>query len=102
MARILIDGGVPEDRIVLEDRSTTTEENIRFALPILHRHGIASVVIVTDWYHAPRARMVARRLGLRARSHSPGLRGARPLVQVRYALRELAALLWYWLRPPQR
>jgi uncharacterized SAM-binding protein YcdF (DUF218 family) len=102
MTRLLIAGGVPRERIVPEDQSTTTEENIRLALPILQHRDIGSVLIVTDWYHAPRARMVARRLGLNARSSSPGLQGTRPLAQAKYALREVAAFLWYWLNPPQR
>ena len=90
--------GVPDSAITLEDRSMTTGENLRFAKPILDRSGIARVVIVTDWYHAPRARLIARRLGLKATTSSPGLQGTRPLVQLRGALREIPAFLAYALR----
>jgi uncharacterized SAM-binding protein YcdF (DUF218 family) len=98
MADLLQAAGVPADRITTEDRSTTTEENIRFALPLLQRLGAAEILIVTDWYHAPRARLVARRLGLRPMSCSPGLQGARIGTQVRQALREIPAFGLYWWR----
>jgi uncharacterized SAM-binding protein YcdF (DUF218 family) len=101
MRDILIAEGVPEAAILIEDRSTTTEENLRLALPILQARGESRVIVVTDWYHAPRARMTARRLGLAAESQSPPLRGARALSQVRFALREIPALLLYWWRLPR-
>ncbi|MFT5743660.1 MAG: uncharacterized SAM-binding protein YcdF (DUF218 family) [Paracoccaceae bacterium] len=95
MRGILIDAGVPSHAITIEDLSTTTAENIAFALPLLEtRH----VVIVTDWYHGPRARLVARRLGLSARSVAPSLRGAKPLAQIKATLREIPAYIAYVLR----
>ena len=94
---ILTEAGVPADRIIDEDRSTSTLENITFALPILTRLGNPGVVIVTDVYHAPRARLIARRLGLSAKSESPPLRGASLPQFVRSALREVPAYLWAWL-----
>lgn len=67
MRELLIARGVPADRIVLEDRSTTTFENLAFAKALLDARGIADVLIVSDAYHGPRALMVARALGLEAR-----------------------------------
>ena len=95
MRDMLIDAGVPSHAITTEDKSTTTGENIAFALPLLKtRH----VVIVTDWYHGPRARLVARRLGLSAQSVAPSLRGAKPLAQIKATLREIPAYIAYALR----
>jgi uncharacterized SAM-binding protein YcdF (DUF218 family) len=101
MRDLLIAAGVPAAAILIEDRSTTTEENLRLALPILRARSEERVLLVTDWYHAPRARMTARRMGLRAESRSPPLRGARPLWQLRFALREIPAFLLYWWRLPR-
>jgi uncharacterized SAM-binding protein YcdF (DUF218 family) len=98
MRDILLAEGVAEGAILLEDRSTTTAENVALALPLLAALGARQVVMVTDWYHAPRARMTARRMGLDATSASPPLRGARPLVQARLALREVGAYVAYWWR----
>lgn len=102
MRDILRGTGVPDEAILIEDRSTTTEENLAFALPLLAVLGERRVIVVTDWYHAPRARMTARRMGLDAGSRSPSLRGARWRVQVRQALREVPALVAYWWRLPRR
>jgi uncharacterized SAM-binding protein YcdF (DUF218 family) len=88
---LLLEEGIPPGAIHLEDRSTSTHENILFALPILERLGSPPVVIVTDLTHAPRARLIARGLGLRAASSSPSLRGARWRTTARQALRELPA-----------
>jgi uncharacterized SAM-binding protein YcdF (DUF218 family) len=101
MRDLLLAEGVPDVAILLEDRSTTTAENIALALPILQARGERQVIVVTDWYHAPRARMTARRMGLAAASRSPSLRGTRPLAQARLALREIPALLAYWWRLPR-
>ncbi len=90
MRTVLTEAGVPDAVIHLEDRSTSTLENIRFALPILKRLGSDQVVIVTDRAHLPRALMVARRSGLTARGAAPKS-GARPSQQLRLALRELPA-----------
>ncbi|OWY01622.1 hypothetical protein B6V75_13610 [Thioclava sp. F1Mire-8] len=68
MARILRAEGVDSEAIFLEDRSTSTYENIGFAQA--HLDG-DEVTIVTDPYHAPRAVMIARRMGLRARADCP-------------------------------
>lgn len=95
MADILISAGVPADAIILEDRSTTTGENIANAKALI---ADGPVIIVTDWYHAPRARLIARRAGLAAATSSPGLSGARFWPQLKGALREIPAYLAYLLR----
>lgn len=65
---ILVDAGVPEQAILLEDHSTTTFENIRNALLLLPGR---EVIIVTDSYHGRRANMVAHHFGLRAAIDCP-------------------------------
>ena len=92
MTALLIDAGVPACAITPEDQSTTTLENIRFALPLLNTR---DVIIVTDAYHGPRARMTARAFGLNARISAPPFREADPMTQIRGAFREIPALLLY-------
>jgi uncharacterized SAM-binding protein YcdF (DUF218 family) len=71
MAGYLIERGFPADRLVLEDRSRNTEENILFSKAIIDqsRPG-ARAVIVTSSYHALRAGIIARRVGLRGQGAS--------------------------------
>jgi uncharacterized SAM-binding protein YcdF (DUF218 family) len=93
MRGLLLAAGVPPGAIHLEDRSRNTHENILLARPILDALGTREVVIVTDFTHAPRARLIARALGLRATTASPPLRGARLRSTLRQALREVPATL---------
>jgi uncharacterized SAM-binding protein YcdF (DUF218 family) len=69
MVQLLRAQGVPETALLREDRSTTTRENIAFGLEVSGAQG--TIVLVTDCYHAPRARAVARALGVNARSSCP-------------------------------
>ena len=65
MARYLIERGVPEDHVVREDQSRTTEENLTFSQAIMERSRSGyRCIIVTSNYHVFRAAIVARRLGL--------------------------------------
>ncbi|REK86534.1 YdcF family protein [Streptomyces inhibens] len=65
MADYLIERGFPADRIVREDRSRTTEENLRFSRAIMEaeKPDYRSVV-VTNNYHAFRAALMARKTGV--------------------------------------
>lgn len=95
MRDILLAEGVPLDMIHLEGTSGNTAENIAMALPILSALDEREVLLVSDWYHLPRARLVAARNGLQARGSGPSLRGARPWPQIKGALREVPALIAY-------
>lgn len=65
MANYLLEQGVPEDSILLEDRSTTTEENLAYSQAIIAEHGgAAHCTIATSSYHTLRAAMFARRAGM--------------------------------------
>lgn len=89
--------GVPGEAVILEDRSATTHENLANAQALLPAD--APAIIVSDFWHLPRARLTARRLGLEATGAAPPLKGsnwARILVAL---LREAAAFLWYLVRP---
>lgn len=60
MARYLKAAGVDASRIILEDRSTTTAENLRFSAALLDSPD-ASVGVVTNDFHVLRATRIARR-----------------------------------------
>jgi len=67
MANYLLSQGVPESSILLEDKSSTTEENLKFSHAIMDaRGGAAHCTIATSSYHCLRAAMFARRLGINA------------------------------------
>jgi uncharacterized SAM-binding protein YcdF (DUF218 family) len=99
IARICRAEGLPDTAIRREACSSNTLENIRNALPLLERDGIARVVIVTDRYHAPRARLIARRLGLDCTSAPAPSDGSPRWKRLRSTLREVPALLYYGFWP---
>ncbi|MFI5586403.1 YdcF family protein [Amycolatopsis sp. NPDC051758] len=63
MADYLVDRGVPRDRILLEDRSRTTQENLAYSAEIMReRRGPAyRCVVVTNNFHVMRAALIARK-----------------------------------------
>lgn len=87
--------GVAATDLILEDQSHTTEENLLFSSRKLHERGARSAIIVTDTYHAPRALLVARRVGLQARASCPAQRGTSLYRLGKSWLREIPAFLWY-------
>jgi uncharacterized SAM-binding protein YcdF (DUF218 family) len=65
MRAYLLDNAVPAAHVVLEDRATTTEENLRYSTALLTERGTPGpVAAVTNNYHAFRAAVLARKLGM--------------------------------------
>jgi uncharacterized SAM-binding protein YcdF (DUF218 family) len=95
MAAYLMSRGFPADHLLLEDRSRNTEENLLFSKAIMDQvQPGARAAIVTSDFHAFRAAMIARRLGIRGQVTGARVAGYyRPSAM----LREFAAvLLRYW------
>lgn len=53
--RLLRQGGVPEDCITIEKKSTSTLENADFVKPLLEAAGVRCALLVTSSFHARRA-----------------------------------------------
>lgn len=91
MADMARAAGVPETAILIEDRSRNTFENAAFTVPLLIERGARRVVLVSDFYHLPRARLMFHLAGLTvaavAAPPSPPLRRLFPMI-----LREAAAI----------
>lgn len=64
MAEYLLDEGIEKDRILLEDRSTNTVENIQNSRELLEK-SYKNVGIVTNNFHMYRAVQLAKAHGLR-------------------------------------
>lgn len=81
IADYLISQGISADRILLEDRSTTTFENFRFGLPIIEKHSgrdknDVKIAFLSSTYHQHRSGIIAKRCGiknvLRVSAKTPG------------------------------
>jgi uncharacterized SAM-binding protein YcdF (DUF218 family) len=69
----LLDLGVPDEAILLENEGRTTYGSLEHATDLLRADSIDQVVLVTDPYHALRSRLIAEEVGLAAAvSPTPG------------------------------
>jgi uncharacterized SAM-binding protein YcdF (DUF218 family) len=62
--RYLVDQGLPESALVLEDQGTNTWEQLAAASRILEERGRSAVLLVSDPYHSFRLAATAEELGL--------------------------------------
>ena len=94
MRRYLEANDIAEDRIVIEDQSASTEENMAFSKEAMEEIGLdpdhAVVAVVTSEFHLYRAKLLARRYGL----NPVGVAAETPIfmLKVNYFVREAAAL----------
>lgn len=96
MYRYLTDMGIDGERLLIEDASTTTEENLRFSMELLKERGIeGEITIVTSEFHEYRANAMAKRLGIVSYS-TPSHTFL--LYLPTYYVRELYGILYYMLR----
>jgi uncharacterized SAM-binding protein YcdF (DUF218 family) len=52
--------GLPDSRILLENRANTTDQNARYSAPLIEKSGLKAVVLALPWYHLPRAMFLTR------------------------------------------
>lgn len=55
MRRMLLLLGFPDNRIMVEDKATSTVENARFSVPLAQRAGTSGIILVTSTTHQGRA-----------------------------------------------
>ena len=67
MASLLIEAGLDPPRIVLDEHSRDTMENVAAAAAFIRAEGLEGAVVCTDGYHVPRCRMLFRAAGLASR-----------------------------------
>ena len=94
MAAYLIGCGIKRSRILLEDQSKSTEENLTFSARYLPDKNV-KVGIVSNNFHMYRACLYARRIGYKDVCRIPA--GCSPLLFVNYMVREFFAVCRLWL-----
>ncbi len=89
MKRYLMEKGIDEDRIIMEDKSTSTYENLKFSLEIIGDKE-AKIAIVTNNFHVYRAVHLGKYVGFTDVSGIAGKSDNRLLLN--YMVREGLAL----------
>lgn len=95
MARDAVASGIPEERILLEERASDTFGNARYSAGIMRQHGWSRAMVVSDGYHLPRALFAFRLFGIVAAGSAPDAARAPSSTML---AREAIAICWYGLR----
>lgn len=98
MQRWLEARGVPAEKIIMEDKSTSTEENLAFAKRLLAEKGVDDaqpVAVVTNAFHCYRAGQYAEKLGFSDVRTVPAT--MTPISILPSYLREVLAILYLWV-----
>lgn len=67
MKKSLVNQGIDDSRIFIEDQSKTTAENLKNSLVVIEQNGLSrDLAIVTDEYHEFRAGKIAESLGIKS------------------------------------
>lgn len=90
---VLLENGVPEESIFLEDRSRSTEENALYTRELMQANDWDTLLVVSDGYHLLRTRWIFAQQGLPDIYTSPA--ADPPLIDHVFFLgREVVALHW--------
>ncbi|MFB0919774.1 MAG: YdcF family protein [Oscillospiraceae bacterium] len=98
MRRWLAKNGVSADRIIMEDKSTSTYENLRNSLEIIEKRGgdrTAKVAVLSQEYHLYRAKYYARELGADAVGVAAST--GNKAMMVSYTMREAFGVAYMWI-----
>ena len=60
--------GIPEERLLIEEKSTITEENLEFSKEIMVENNLEAAIIVSDPLHMKRSMLMAEDYGINALS----------------------------------
>lgn len=97
MRRWLTERGIPEERILKEEKSTSTMENLQFSREILLEKGFSpdDVAILSSNYHLYRAKAMAKTLGL----DPAGVKGTvgYPIYTLGMFIREAFGVTHFWV-----
>lgn len=97
MRRYLVEHGIEEDRLILENRSTDTVENLTFSFAIAKEKGFSELAIVTNDFHMYRSCRLAKTMGYEVGS-VPAPVPKQGLFPLSCYLREYCSILLMYLR----
>jgi len=64
MKNFLLGKGIDKNKIVMEDQSRNTMENLAFSKKVMESKGFKTAVVVSNKYHLKRVSLMSKRLGM--------------------------------------
>jgi vancomycin permeability regulator SanA len=97
MRSLALDTGVQKEKIILEEKGTSTFTNVKHCIRIMRKHNWFNAIVVSDSYHLFRATFVFRCFGIKVTGSAAkgGRQDNTPLRWLYYHLREIVAFAWY-------
>lgn len=92
MQRYLINQGIPENKIIIEDKSYNTFQNLNNCQTIMKEHGLEQAIIVSNASHIRRSLILAQHLGINA-TGAPAPMADNPYLTAKQYAREGAAMV---------
>ena len=96
MAAFAQSHGVPRHAILIDPQGTTTYDSALNCAVICRRYGFERVMVVSQYYHLARSKLIFERQGLRVLT-VPARIGGQVRKNLYQLLRETAALPYYYL-----
>lgn len=58
MKKYLVENGIPEEKIILENQARNTVENAQYSLQIVSKYHLENVIVITSPYHKKRTKII--------------------------------------------
>lgn len=95
MAAWLESAGIAPERILVEDKATSTAENLEFSLAMIGDTTGLTLAVVSSEYHLYRAELMGAQLGVTL--HGVAARTTMPLLRLNYFIREAFGVVHMWV-----
>lgn len=97
MKNYLVTKGIDKNKIIMEDKSLSTMENLGFSKALMDSKGFKNAIIVSNKYHLKRASVMARKNGIVDASFSGVYVSKYPSFEITGFIREIPALIRLYL-----
>lgn len=92
MKNILLKKGIKENRLFIENKSTSTYENLKYSIEIINRNNLSNnIAIVTSEYHIKRSLMIAKEMNINAKAIPSKTAN---ILRIPYFSREVFGIWW--------
>lgn len=95
MAAWLIRAGIAPERILVEDKATSTAENLEFSLAMIGGTEGETLAVVSSEYHLYRAERMGEALGVTL--HGVAAKTTKPILRLNYFIREAFGVVHMWV-----
>ncbi len=100
MKDFVVSRGLSDDMVIMENQASSTFESAQYCSHIIQEKGLKNILLVTDRYHLPRAKLAFWFFGVPVTGSPPGANGSNNSLYHNsyYVFREMFAVIWYLLK----